>query len=122
VTDPAALASALVGKQVFLIVEQENASSTQLGALGTSWAATLTGFVNNGGIVIVCSDFNQEHLILTNAGLMSVTKVSESPSTSLTKTATTVLNTGVSTPFTGSWISRYSSSRRGGVPPGRQHQ
>src|SRR6185436_2343439 len=102
VTDPTALATALAGKHVFLIVEQETASSAQLGALGTSWSATLNNFVNNGGIVIVCSWQLQEHLILGNAGLLNVTKGTAPASASLTKVAATVLNTGVTTPFTGS--------------------
>jgi uncharacterized repeat protein (TIGR03803 family) len=110
VTDPAALAAALVGKHVFLVPEQETATQAQLTALGTSWAPTLTNFVNNGGIVIVCSWALQEHLILSNAGLMNLTKGSAPNSATLTKSANTVINAGVATPFTGSYISYYTSS------------
>ena len=39
VTDPAALAAALVGKHVFLVPEQENDSTNVMATLGTSWAA-----------------------------------------------------------------------------------
>ena len=110
VTDPTALAAALVGKHVFLIVEQETATSAQLSALGTSWATTLNNFVNNGGIVIVCSWALQEHLILTNAGLMDASKGAAPSSASLTKVAATVLNAGVTTPFVGSYISYYTTT------------
>lgn len=109
-TDPVLLAAALAGKHVFLIVEQETALSSQLGALGTSWAGTLTNFVNNGGIVIVCSWQLDEHLILTNAGLINATKGTAPSAASLTKASTTVLNTGVTTPFSGSYLSYYTST------------
>mgnify|MGYP000601078591 CR=1 FL=1 len=46
---------ALVGKDVFLIPEQESAGSATLGALGTSWATVLNNFVSAGGIVIAAS-------------------------------------------------------------------
>ncbi len=109
-TDPTTLAAELSGKHVFLIVEQESSSTSQMSALGTSWASTLTNFVNNGGIVIVCSWGLSEHLILSNSGLMDATKGSYPSSATLTKTTGTVLNNGVTTPFSGSYISYYTSS------------
>ncbi|EDY18001.1 peptidase M36 fungalysin [Chthoniobacter flavus Ellin428] len=109
-TDPATLATQLAGKQVFLVVEQENATTTQLSNLATSWASTISNFVNQGGIVIVCSWQLNEHEILTSAGLLNATKGTMLSSASLTKASSTVLNAGVSTPFTGSYISYYTST------------
>jgi hypothetical protein len=109
-TNPAALQAELTGKQVFLIVEQESTPNGAMGALGTTWAPVLSDFVNAGGIVIVCSDYADEHLILANSGLMHLTWAANSSSVSLTKTNNTVLNEGVSVPFTSPWITQYSSS------------
>ncbi|MEO5714509.1 MAG: M36 family metallopeptidase [Luteolibacter sp.] len=109
-SDPTALAAALVGKNVFLIVEQENANSTTLGALGTAWAPVLNAFVGNGGTVIACSNTTSEHLVLTNSGLVNLTPLSSPTTASLTKTADTPLNAGVTVPFTGSYLHTYSTT------------
>jgi hypothetical protein len=109
-TDPAVLSSQLAGKQVFLIVEQENANDTNLGTIGSSWTSVLTNFVNGGGTVIVCSHLRAEHLLLTNSGLLNATPITSFDSTQVTKTADTPLNAGVVTPFTGAYIHSYSST------------
>ena len=110
VTDPAQLASALVGKHVFLIPEQENETLGSLGSIGGTWATVLQNFVYNGGVVIACSWQKDEHQLLSQAGLMTATLVSSPSSLSVTKTAGTSLNNGVATPFTGSYINTYSGS------------
>ncbi len=110
VTDPAALAAALVGKHVFLVPEQETVPAGTMGTLGTAWAAVLTNFVNGGGTVIVCSWTLDEHLLLVNSGLLTATKGAAPSSLSVTKTADTALNAGVATPFAGSYISTYTGT------------
>ncbi|NLF70850.1 MAG: hypothetical protein GX575_17605, partial [Candidatus Anammoximicrobium sp.] len=114
-TSAAALQTALVAKNVFLIPEQENTTAGTMGSLGTAWASVLNNFVSSGGIVIACSHYQDEHLILQNAGLMTVSAYTTSTSLSLTKTTETVLNAGVSVPFNGSYIHEYSTSTNGQV-------
>jgi uncharacterized repeat protein (TIGR01451 family) len=109
-TDPATLQALLADKQVFLIVEQENAGSGVLGPLGTAWATVLQNFVNNGGIVIACSWVTEEHLILSNSGLLNLTLLSSQSSDSVSKTTDHILNQGVTAPFLGSYIGEYSAA------------
>lgn len=71
-TDYTQLASAIVGKNVLLIPEMENAGAGQLQTVGAAWAATLSSFVNSGGVVVQC-DFEGRYHILDSAGLMSIT-------------------------------------------------
>ena len=108
VTDPAALAAALEGKQVFLVPEQETAPTGAMASLAAAWSSVLAGFVSNGGTIIVCSYVQEEHLLLTQAGLLSATKGTTLPSASLIKPAETWLNAGVSTPFAGYYLSPYT--------------
>lgn len=109
-TTAAALAAALVGKQVFLIVEQENSTASTLGSLGTAWTAVLNSFVNAGGSVIACSNTTSEHLILNNSGLMNATPISSPTSIVVNKTTETPLNAGVPVTFTGSYLHTYAST------------
>ncbi len=109
-SDTATLAAQLVGKNVFLIVEQENSNPFTLGALGTAWASTLNNFVSNGGTVIACSNTTSEHLLLSNSGLLGLTPLTSPTAASLTKTSDTPLNTGVAVPFTGSYLHTYSTT------------
>lgn len=109
-SDPSTLAGLLAGKQVFLVVEQENSSSSTLGALGTAWSSVLTNFVNGGGTVIVCSNTTSEHLLLTNSGLLNASPVSTYTSLSLTKGADTPFNAGVTVPFSGSYLHTYTTT------------
>ena len=110
VTDPAALAAALVGKHVFLIVEQESSNSTTLGPYATAWATVLNNFVNAGGTVIACSNTTNEHLFLTNSGLLALTPVTSQTSATVTKPAETPLNAGVAAPFSGSYLHTYTTT------------
>ncbi len=68
----AVLATELEGKDVFLAMEQELATSAQLTALGTEFSDVLTEFVEEGGTVVVLLEcaFGQEGF-LTATGLMS---------------------------------------------------
>jgi subtilisin family serine protease len=70
VTDSAALASELAGKNIFLIPEQENGSSSEYVSLGSSWRAILNKFVSNGGTVILCGSSKGTEQILRSSGLM----------------------------------------------------
>ena len=110
VTNPAELADALVGKNVFLIVEQESSSEPELASIGTSWAGVLGNFVNGGGVVIACSNTTAEHLLLANSGLLDTTVNSSPTSATITKPADTPLNAGVAVPFTGSYLHTYTTT------------
>jgi hypothetical protein len=52
-TDYTNLNTQLPGKDILLIPEQENANTTIMKTVGTAWAATLTTFVDNGGVVVL---------------------------------------------------------------------
>ncbi|MBU4485395.1 MAG: T9SS type A sorting domain-containing protein, partial [Candidatus Delongbacteria bacterium] len=74
-TNPAALNAELSGKDIFLIPEQEGGSASIFTSLGSSWATTLTNFVNNGGTVIFCGSngvYYPAHEILNSSGLMTM--------------------------------------------------
>jgi thermitase len=69
------LDSMIQGKDILLIPEQEYASLSTMQMIGAVWSETLSNFLKNGGIIIVC-DFNWgyggTYGILTGAGLMSI--------------------------------------------------
>jgi thermitase len=69
------LDSMLVGKDILLVPEQEFTDLYALENIGSAWSTTLSQFLENGGILIVC-DFNWgsggTYGILTGAGLMSI--------------------------------------------------
>ena len=109
-TDAATLQAQLAGKQVFLIVEQESATTGLLGALGTAWSTVLNNFVNNGGIVIACGWNTEEYLILSNSGLMNLTRFGAPSTDSISLGGAHFLNEGVSAPFLGSYVGWYSST------------
>ena len=74
-TESVDLASAIVGKHVLLIPEQENASPATMADVGASWATILNGFLSTGGRVVLC-DYSGEggtYRILTASGLMNIT-------------------------------------------------
>ncbi|MBM3333086.1 hypothetical protein FJY63_00325, partial [Candidatus Sumerlaeota bacterium] len=71
-TDYTQLASAIAGKNVLLIPEQERTSAAQLQTVGSAWASFLPSFVANGGVVIQC-DHSGKYQILPSAGLMNIT-------------------------------------------------
>jgi PKD repeat protein len=52
-TDPGTLADQLVGKHVFLVPEQENATTSDLETAGTAFSDVLDNFVVSGGTVVV---------------------------------------------------------------------
>jgi PKD repeat protein len=70
--DATTLANELVGKDVFLAVEQENATSAQLEGLGAEFSDVLREFVESGGTVVVLLEcaWNEEGF-LNATGLMS---------------------------------------------------
>jgi|GEM_PF-1939125 len=109
-SDPSTLAGLLAGKQVFLVVEQENGSSSTLGSLGTAWSSVLNNFVNGGGTIIVCSYSASEHLLVVNSGLLAVTPYAYYSSLSLTKSADTPLNAGVTVPTSASTVHTYTTT------------
>jgi uncharacterized repeat protein (TIGR01451 family) len=106
-TNPATLADQLANKDVFLIVEQETANSTVLGGLAAAWAPMLSNFVTHGGTVIACSYLQSEHRILTNAGLLSVTKVRNVASRVVAPGDPHPVNAGLSDSFTAYEVATY---------------
>jgi hypothetical protein len=58
-TDYTTLDSQLIGKDILLIPEQPLATPITMKMVGTTWASTLTEFVNNGGVVVLL-DFGNE--------------------------------------------------------------
>lgn len=70
--DHTKLSSKLSGKGVLLVPEQETASLSAMETIGTSWSTTLSDFVAEGGVIIICDYTGGSHGILTGAGLMSI--------------------------------------------------
>ncbi|MEM3566266.1 MAG: CARDB domain-containing protein [Candidatus Bathyarchaeia archaeon] len=65
----------LPGKDILLIPDQEYASLYIMQTIGSSWSETLSEFLENGGIIILCDGFwgyGGTYGILTGAGLMSI--------------------------------------------------
>jgi uncharacterized repeat protein (TIGR01451 family) len=110
VTNAAQLQTLLVGKHVFLVPEQELGNASIMAALGSTWAAVLSAFTAGGGTVIVCAWSDDGHLILSNGGLMQLSRLNSPASDTVTVTAVHPLTEGVSSPFAGSYISGYSSA------------
>lgn len=106
-TNVSALQASLVGKHVFLVVEQENEGG-ELSLIAPAWAPVLSNFVATGGTLIVCSLSANEHLLLTQSGLMSVTKLGTIGSTTLTPVGSHPFLEGVVTPFAATDLSSYA--------------
>jgi hypothetical protein len=66
------LDSMLPGNDILFIPEQEYASLPTLFLIGRTWTATLSNFINEGGIIILCDHSGGTYGILTGAGLMSI--------------------------------------------------
>jgi len=66
------LESMLPGKDILLIPEQEYAWLSRMEMIGAAWSETLTEFLENGGVIIVCDYSGGTYGILTGAGLMSI--------------------------------------------------
>jgi hypothetical protein len=103
--DPVLLGALLKDKDVFLVPAQS--VSGYLGTLGSSWSPTLNEFVNRGGVLIVCSDNYDEHLLLVNSGLLDLERLGYDFSGSVVKGAPSRVTEGVSNSFTGPFVSTY---------------
>jgi hypothetical protein len=111
VTDATDLASALNGRNVFLVPAQKFVPAGTMAALGKAWADVLRDFVAAGGQVVVCSFQKDEHLLLTGSGLLSATKgAASAAAVSLTKAGATALNAGVASTFSASNTCEYTAS------------
>ena len=109
-SDYTQLDTLIAGKDVLLIPEQENASSTQLETVGTAWASTLDSFVASGGVVIQC-DFAGRYHILPSAGLLPITGSSKITDALLTiADPLDPVASGVSDYLAGNGSSSYSCS------------
>ncbi len=107
--DPSALEGLLSGKDV-LLVPPQNAPTGQMGILGTSWSTVLNRFVNRGGILIVCSDNYDEHLLLANSGFLQLQRLGHDLSGNVTKGSASRVTAGVSNSFTGPFVNMYAAS------------
>ncbi|MFC1787510.1 choice-of-anchor L domain-containing protein [Halobacteriota archaeon] len=72
-TSSSVLNAELVDKDIFLVTEPEAANNTILASMGSTFSTVLLDFVNNGGIVIVCCEWEWYQGFLLNAGLMNAT-------------------------------------------------
>jgi len=69
------LDSVLPGNDILFIPEQENADLYMMESIGATWSTTLSNFINEGGIIILCDHTwgnGGTYGILTGAGLMSI--------------------------------------------------
>ncbi len=107
--DPASLEASLQGKDV-LLVPAQSVTVGVMGQLGTSWAAVLSRFVSAGGLVIVCSDNGDEHALLVNSGLLSLSRMTSGASGSVSIVTPSRLTAGVSNTFSASFVSTYAAS------------
>jgi hypothetical protein len=80
-TSATTLQSELVGKDVFLVPEQENAFYSSLFSIGSSWSSVLNQFVQEGAVLVVL-DYayvdGSSYGLLEGAGLMDVEVVGSS--------------------------------------------
>lgn len=110
-TDYNDLATEITGHNVFLILEQEDASDiATMETIGTAWATTLQNFVAGGGVVIV-TDYRGVFIapslyILNETGLMTFREIVDTYHDTLTSASvvapTDPLATGVAALFTSS--------------------
>lgn len=70
-TSPTVLANELGGKQVLLVAEQENGSSS----VWLGFSPILQEFVNNGGVVIFCG--TMDYYCITNSGLFDIIAITD---------------------------------------------
>jgi len=112
-TDYTLLDSRLPGNHVLLIYEMESGGSGS--TIGATWSATLTSFVNSGGVVIACNYFDTSWQIMNSSGLLSITSQASATSSSINVVGTTdPIAAGVATPYTGlSGSSQYVTSETG---------
>jgi hypothetical protein len=66
------LDSMLPGNDVLFIPEQEYSHLSIMETIGEAWSETLSNFLEEGGVIIVCDYSGGSHGILTGAGLMSI--------------------------------------------------
>ncbi len=94
------LSSRLPGNHVLLIYEMElGGSGTTIGA---AWSATLTSFVNSGGVVIACAFLDQSWQVMNSSGLLSISSASSAYSSTINVVGTTdPIAAGVASPYTG---------------------
>jgi len=107
--DPLVLEALLMNKDVFLVPPQ-GAPTGYMGVLGSSWATVLHRFVERGGVVIVCSDNYDEHLLLANSGFLQLQRLGNDFSGNVILGSASRVTEGVSNSFTGSFVSTYAAT------------
>jgi hypothetical protein len=89
--------------EVLLVHDQPNAPANTLGPLGTSWQATLTTYLQGGGVVIVLDSAGATDmpLFVTNAQLLNLTAQTRLPNTTqVVNTAPgDIVGNGVASPY-----------------------
>ncbi|NRA33771.1 MAG: hypothetical protein HRU17_10550 [Polyangiaceae bacterium] len=93
----------LTNYDVFLVHDQPNAPSGELGISGAAWQSALSDFTVEGGIVIVLASENgtaEMHELITQAGLLNTTGVVEETFTPVVNVAPgNSVGNGVLSPF-----------------------
>ncbi|HOX03901.1 MAG TPA: Calx-beta domain-containing protein [Candidatus Paceibacterota bacterium] len=107
--DPSVLEALLSDKDVLLVPPQE-APMGQMGVLGASWSAVLNPFVHRGGVVIVCSDHYDEHLLLVRGGFLELQRLGNDYSGNVAIGAPSRVTEGVSNSFAGPFVAEYAAS------------
>jgi hypothetical protein len=96
------LDSMLLGHDILFIPEQEYSYLYWMQTVGETWSETLSDFLEEGGVIIVCDYYGESYGILTGAGLMSISAVNHrSGSTVYLVDPTDPLADGVSSAFDG---------------------
>ncbi len=112
-TNASEMAAMLAVQDVFLIPAQRAAPTNAMANLGQAWSETLSDFVAQGGLVVVCGSDRQEQQILAAAGLLDVQYVRTRPTLVVTRSQTHSLSSGVAASFTGTNITTYTRGTNG---------
>ena len=107
--DASILRSQLVGKDVFMVVEQRFVPAGKMDDLGSAWALVLSEFAERGGVVVVQSYSKDEHLLLQNSGLMDLTKIGNDLQKQIVTQGSSPVLEGVDPAFTGWHIASYQT-------------
>ena len=75
-TDHSQLSTRLPGHHVLLVYEQEDSDATEMATVGSDWAATVSDFVNNGGVVVVCDSYGGAWEVMNSSGLIPISATS----------------------------------------------
>ena len=66
------LSTQLPGHNIFLIPEQDFGNTDLMTTIGLNWSTSLTNFVNDGGVVILCDYTGFSYQIFNSSGLLGI--------------------------------------------------